>query len=61
FALLAVGSLVWMVFRFNQFFFALALLFFTLQLSYSLLFRNVIILDALVVAFAFVIRIYAGA
>lgn len=61
FVILALSSLIWMALRFNQFFFSLALLFLVLQLSYSLIFRNLIILDALVVAFAFVLRVYAGA
>jgi 4-hydroxybenzoate polyprenyltransferase len=61
FGFLAIGSLAWIFSRFNQSFFILALVFIILQLSYSLLFRNVIILDAMVVAMAFVIRVYAGA
>ena len=58
---LAASSLAWTALYFNQFFFNLTLLFLALQLSYSLLFRNIIILDALVVAMAFILRVYAGA
>ena len=61
FAIFAAGSLIWIALRFNQFFFNLALAFFILQLLYSLVFRNLIILDALIVAFAFILRVYAGA
>jgi len=59
--LLALGSLAWAGIRFSHSFFALAATFLLLQLSYSLYFRSVIILDALVVAMAFVLRVYAGA
>jgi len=59
--LLAIGSLTWIGLRFNQSLFAIAIGFFALQISYSLCFRNMIILDALVVAMAFVLRVYAGA
>jgi 4-hydroxybenzoate polyprenyltransferase len=58
---LAIGPLAWMFYRFNRSFFLVALAFITLQLSYSVFFRRVIILDAMVVAMAFVLRVYSGA
>jgi len=59
--LLTITSLTWTAMRFNRFFFSLTIAFFALQVSYSFIFRNVIIMDALVVAFAFILRVYAGA
>jgi 4-hydroxybenzoate polyprenyltransferase len=48
-------------FQFIGGYFALTLIFYVfIQLSYSLYFRNVIILDSLVVASGFVIRVFAG-
>lgn len=44
----------------NKFFFVLAFSYILLQFSYSLLLRQVIILDALTVALGFIIRVYAG-
>lgn len=62
FALLLGGATLTYTFvNFNQYFFGTAILFTFLQLTYSLWVRNVIILDALWVAGAFVARVYAGA
>lgn len=45
----------------NKYFFIMSIAFIFLQISYSFYFRNVIIMDALIVASAFVLRVYAGA
>jgi len=58
---LAGGSLIWLASRFNKSFFAITVIFFALELFYSIYLRNVIILDAMAVAMAFVLRVYAGA
>ncbi|MCL5003870.1 MAG: decaprenyl-phosphate phosphoribosyltransferase [Patescibacteria group bacterium] len=52
-ASLAVGLL-------NRFFLANLLAFLLLQLGYSLFFRSIIIADALAVALAFILRVFAG-
>ena len=44
----------------NKYFVIALLLFLLLQLGYSLALRNVIILDALTVAMAFILRVFAG-
>jgi 4-hydroxybenzoate polyprenyltransferase len=59
--ILGVGTLIYTYLNFNSYFFVTALTFSLLQLSYSLLIRNIIILDALWVAATFVLRVYAGA
>ncbi len=59
--LLGGGTLAYTFTRFNQYFFGISVFFIFLQLTYSLWVRNVIILDALWVAAAFVVRVYAGA
>ncbi len=58
--LLLATSLTLSYFGFNRFFFMTLALFLSLQFLYSLFFRNVIITDALVVALAFIIRVFAG-
>lgn len=45
----------------NFFFFLSLLIYFFLQLSYSLLLKNIIVVDVLTVAAGFIIRVYAGA
>ncbi|GMR19016.1 MAG: decaprenyl-phosphate phosphoribosyltransferase [Patescibacteria group bacterium] len=60
-AILGLGTLTYVYFNFNAYFFGTALTFVLLQLSYSLWIRDVIILDALWVSAAFVLRVYAGA
>lgn len=54
------GGLIYAYFYVGRFFTAAALIFILLQFSYSFYYRNVIILDALVVASAFVLRVFAG-
>lgn len=58
---LSLGALIYIYFHFNRYFFGVSLAFLALQLTYSFWVRNVIILDALWVAAAFVLRVYAGA
>lgn len=43
------------------FFFLTLLLYFILQISYTFFFKNVIILDVLIIAGGFIMRVYAGA
>jgi len=45
----------------SEYFFSTAVIYFVLLSSYSLFFRNVIILDGMFVAFGFVLRVWAGA
>ncbi len=45
----------------DKFFFLLSLAYISLQFAYSLVLRQVIILDALAVAIGFIFRVYAGA
>lgn len=59
--ILGVGSLFYIYLNFNQYFFGISALFLLFQIAYSLWVRNIIILDALWVATAFVLRVYAGA
>jgi len=58
---IAGATLIYIYQGFNLYFFVTALVFLAIQLSYSLLIRNLIILDALWVSGAFVVRVYAGA
>ncbi|NIT03721.1 decaprenyl-phosphate phosphoribosyltransferase [Candidatus Saccharibacteria bacterium] len=60
-AVLGIGTLTYTYISFNAYFFLVSVAFIILQLSYSFLIRDVIILDALWVAAAFVLRVYAGA
>lgn len=48
------------VLNFNKFFVLTVLAYFIIQLAYSLYIRNIIILDALIVATGFVLRVFAG-
>lgn len=60
-ALLLVGSGLYWALVINSRFFLYNLIFFiALQISYSLLLRNKIILDALTVSLAFILRVFAG-
>lgn len=58
---LGAAALIYTYLNFNYYFFGVALAFIILQLTYSFWVRNVIILDALWVGAAFVLRVYAGA
>uniref|UniRef100_A0A831Z2Y1 Decaprenyl-phosphate phosphoribosyltransferase n=1 Tax=candidate division WWE3 bacterium TaxID=2053526 RepID=A0A831Z2Y1_UNCKA len=60
-ALMTAGTLVFTAANFNRYFLGTAFIFILLQLTYSLWLRNVIIIDALWVGMAFVLRVYAGA
>lgn len=58
--LLIGGTFVYSYTCVGTYFFFSVLVYILMQLSYSLYFRNVIILDSLVVATGFVIRVFAG-
>lgn len=59
-ATLALISLFF-AWRLSEYFFACSTVYLLLMVSYCLFFRNIIILDALCVAFGFVLRVWAGA
>ncbi|MBN1162867.1 decaprenyl-phosphate phosphoribosyltransferase [Patescibacteria group bacterium] len=59
--LLLAGSLAYSYCCVGRYFFFALLSYLLMQLAYSYYFRNVIILDSLVVATGFVIRVFAGA
>ena len=50
-----------LAFRVNLFFFLAVLTYVIMQVFYTMYLKNVIILDALIVAFGFVLRVFAGA
>lgn len=61
-ALIIGGATLFYTYQnFNQYFLAGTVTFLLLQLSYTFLIRDIIILDALWVAAAFVVRVYSGA
>ncbi|HUV42792.1 MAG TPA: UbiA prenyltransferase family protein [Patescibacteria group bacterium] len=45
----------------NPFFFLACLVYFILQIGYSLIFKKIVLIDILVIAAGFIIRVYAGA
>ncbi len=47
--------------KINPLFFLLTLLYLSLQIAYSLFFKNIAIIDILTIASGFIIRVYAGA
>jgi len=59
FFILCLSSLFF-AFYLNRYFFIAALIYFLLQLAYSIKLKHVIILDILIVSFGFVIRVVAG-
>jgi len=60
-ATLYLSGLLYAYLCIGHFFTSAAVAFIVLQFAYSLHFRNVIILDALIVASAFILRVFAGA
>ncbi len=60
-ALVILGASLWLASRLNRFFFLAAIFFIILQISYTFIWKNYIIIDALAVSGAFIIRFYAGA
>lgn len=58
--LLIFGSIIYAYFFVGTYFTIILLLYVLIQLAYSLYFRNVIILDSLIVASGFVLRVFAG-
>jgi 4-hydroxybenzoate polyprenyltransferase len=59
--ILIIGSILFANFYIGRFFTLSLIAYVLIQISYSLYFRNVIILDSLVVASGFVLRVFAGA
>lgn len=60
-SLLLILILLPLSFQLNKFFFVLCFSFIILQLLYTLILRDVIIMDAMTVATGFIFRVYAGA
>ncbi len=58
---LVVGAIILARAKVGRFFALTVIVYFAIQILYSLVIRNVIILDALVVASGFVVRVFAGA
>jgi len=58
--LLISGSIIYSFLNLDDYFSMLLVFYILLQLAYSFYFRNVIILDSLIVASGFVIRVFAG-
>lgn len=57
---LVLGSILYSYFNIGTYYALALIVYICIQLSYSLYFRNVIILDSLVVATGFVLRVFAG-
>jgi 4-hydroxybenzoate polyprenyltransferase len=60
-AIVGIFSSFYLGYYFNFFFFLAVLFYFLLQLFYSLVLKNIIVLDVLAVASGFILRVYAGA
>jgi 4-hydroxybenzoate polyprenyltransferase len=60
-AIVGIFSAFYLSYYFNFFFFLVVLFYFLLQLFYSLVLKNIIVLDVLAVASGFILRVYAGA
>jgi 4-hydroxybenzoate polyprenyltransferase len=58
--LLILGSILYSSFYIGTFFTLTLVVYFLIQVAYSVYFRNVIILDSLIVASGFVLRVFAG-
>jgi 4-hydroxybenzoate polyprenyltransferase len=57
---LAIGAVIYSAFFVGTYFTVVVITYFLLQLGYSFYFRNVIIMESLVVASGFVLRVFAG-
>lgn len=57
---LILGSIIFSFLYLDPYFSAMLVVYVLLQLSYSFYFRNVIIMDSLIVASGFVLRVFAG-
>jgi len=60
-AIVGVFTACYLSYFFNFFFFLVVFFYFILQLFYSLILKNIIVLDVLTVASGFILRVYAGA
>ena len=60
FILLILSSLTFSYYIVGSYFFYILIFYLLIQFSYSYYFRNIIILDSLVVASGFIIRVFAG-
>lgn len=55
-----ISSALYISFQVSIFFFLIGILYLIMQLSYSLLFKNLVIFDILIIAAGYFLRVYAG-
>lgn len=60
-AILGIFASLYLSFSLGFFFFLTLLIYFVLQLAYTFFLKNIIILDVLIIASGFILRVYAGA
>lgn len=61
FATVGIFLSLYLAFNLSFFFFLICLIYFFLQIVYSLILKNIIILDVFSIAASFILRVYAGA